>query len=680
MRKTIKKALACSLTLALVATGTPGTGTNIRQAFAEDETVLEVNADHLYASNQGVFQGWGTSLCWFGNRIGGSQKTSQEAAELFCNEETGLGLNIIRFNIGGGDAPSHDHITRTDSKMPGYWGEYDEETDTFTYDFTKDENQRNVLLKMLEQNPDLHVEAFSNSAPYFMTVSGCTSGSEDGGDNLKSDKYDEFAEYLATVIKNYKELYGVEFRSVEAMNENGWSIERNGYKQEGCSFGRGASQSKMILALDNVLKKNNLQDLILAGCDESSPAETKKALELMSEDARKALERIDTHTYSTASEAKLLETATELQKNLWMSEVDGADIAGSDAGEMGAALGFARRIAKDMNTMQPSAWIMWQAIGSYCGSEPFAGNYDPETLDQKNLDTNGFWGVTYADMDQEKVVLTKKYYGFGQYTRYIHAGDYMLVGDKNNTISYDLEDREVKIVAVNTSDQVKSMRYHISGMDEQNSSVDVIRTSGDLENGENWAQLEGLKADSLGFAADLAPNSITTFVVKGVDLPITTPVPAETEAPGETESPAAEAPSPSVLPSATETPSTTAVPADSTGTVPDAGSTTVAMVRAVKTAKLKKNTATVSWKKADGADKYAVAYSTGRTKLTKVKNGSKKAVSGVKVKTTAKDTIRIKGLKKGTTYYVKVCGYHTASDGIVYGKYSVVKKFKTKKK
>lgn len=676
MKKVVKKGWAWSLSLALMVAGAPLIQGSAPQATAAEENALEINADNRYAANGGVFEGWGTSLCWFGNRIGGSEKTSEQAAQLFCNEETGLGLDIIRFNIGGGDNPTHDHITRTDSKMPGYWGEYNEADDTFTYDFTKDANQRNVLLKMIKENPDLTVEAFSNSAPYFMTVSGCTSGSEDGGDNLKPDKYDAFAEYLAAVIKNYKELYGVEFSSVEAMNENGWSIERNGHKQEGCSFGWGTSQSKMILALDNALSNNGLQDLILAGCDESSPKEAVSSLEAMSEEARNALERIDTHTYTATSRVSLRNKAIELNKNLWMSEVDGANIAGDDAGEMGAALGFAGRIAGDMNMLQPSAWIMWQAIGSYCGSEPFAGNYDPETLDQKELDTNGFWGVTYADMDKEEVVLTKKYYGFGQYTRYIHAGDYMIQGDNSNTISYDPVKRELKLVAVNATGETQDRRYNLSGFEVKDGQVEVIRTSGALEDGENWAQLDNLDVDSTGFDASLAPNSITTYIVKGIDwinppaLPTKSPEPAATESP-----------IPSVAPSqvpASATPTQTPVSTTDPGTITTVNG--VAKVSGVKVTKIKKNTAAVSWKKVSGADKYIVAYSADKGKLAKLKDNYVKGTSGVTVKAVAKEKLVLKSLKKNKNYYVKVCARNTATGATVYGKYSGVKKFKTKKK
>ena len=65
------------------------------------------------------FEGWGTSLCWWAHRLGYDDELSRKSADLFYSKE-GLGLNIMRYNIGGGDAPTHNHITRTDSKIPGW--------------------------------------------------------------------------------------------------------------------------------------------------------------------------------------------------------------------------------------------------------------------------------------------------------------------------------------------------------------------------------------------------------------------------------------------------------------------------------------------------------------------------------------------------------------------------------
>lgn len=655
-KKTWRCLLAFTMAAAMLVAGA---GNMPQKKALAEEKVVKIDASNLYGSNGGVFQGWGTSLCWFGNRIGASEKTSNDAAKVLCNKEEGLGLNIIRFNIGGGDDPSHTHITRTDSKMPGYWGTYDAATDTFTYDYTKDERQRNVLIKMLAENKDLTLEAFSNSPPYFMTESGCTSGSESGGDNLKADKYDAFAEYMANVVKYYRDSYGVNFTSVEPMNENGWSIERNGQKQEGCSFAYGESQSKMILAMQKAMENNGLQDLILAGCDQSNCSETSSCLDYLSQDALNALERIDTHTYSVAGKAKLSEKAKGLSKNLWMSETDGSDKAGTNAGEMAAGLGLASRIGTDMNKLQPSAWILWQAIGSYCGKEPFDGNSDPASLNQSELDRNGFWGVSYADMDKEEVVLTKKYYAMGQYTRYIHEGDSMIVGDDQNTVSYDKENNELKIVVYNTSNQAKAMKYDLTGFQWKNPLVKVVRTSGDMKTGENWKLNQSLSCSNDGFQAQLAPNSVTTFIVK---------------------EPAADGgDSPAVEPTKTPGGDDGSKPSDKDKTPAVKTPEKPKKVTGVKAGKITKNKVTLTWKKQADVTGYKVAYSTSKKKLAKIKNGKIKAVAGTKVCTATKNKVTLKKLKKKTVYYVKVCAYRV-KDGKMIGNYSAVKKVKTKKK
>lgn len=670
MRRQRRKWMAVSLATAVAFTGIAGNAGEENKALAEEASdAVIVNAANLIASNEGIFDGWGTSLCWFGNRIGGSEQTSNEAAELLINEETGLGLDIIRYNIGGGDDPTHNHITRTDSKMPGYWGSYDAATDTFTYDYTKDANQRNVLLKMLEQNSNLTLEAFSNSAPYFMTVSGCTSGTADETmpDNLKADKYDDFADYMAKVVKYYKENYGVNFTSIEPMNENGWSISRNGAKQEGCSFSRGESQSKMLVEMDKALVNNELEDVILAGFDESSAGETVSALKAMTDEAKAVIERVDTHTYVNTLENSLKNKVNEMGLDLWMSESDGSDVAGSSAGEMSAGLGFAKRINHNLYKLQPSAWIMWQAIGSYCDTEAYEGNYDPASLDQSELDTNGFWGVSYADMNQEKVVITKKYYVFGQYTRHINPGDYMIVGDANTAIAYDDNNNELKLVVSNFKNEEVTKTYQFAGFDVTESPVEIVRTSGDMATGENWASVtdENITADSTGFTATLKPNSVTTFTIKNTKRDL---------------SKLENSPEPSVAPSVAPSvePSTAPQQTVSPSQVPVEEKTEVTKVSSVKVSKVKKNSVVVSWKKIDGA-KYKVAYSTNKKKLAKIKDGSAKAVAGTKVINATKNKITIKGLKKGRTYYIKVCAYVKNDDVTTYGKYSAVKNCKTKK-
>ncbi len=515
-RKTGKHAVLAVLLAVMTVIMPAGNAAAQEQEVTVD--TIEIDPMNMSRSNGGVFEGWGTSLCWYGNRIGGSEKVSQEAAEYMYSAENGLGLNIIRYNVGGGDDPTHTHIKRSDSNMPGYWSNYDAATGTFDYDFTKDANQKNVLLKSIEQCPDMLVEMFSNSAPYFMTRSGCTSGTLDSTkSNLTLSQMPAFADYMATVVKQFVDE-GINVVSVEPMNEpsNGWNVSHYGVKQEGCSIEAGSEQSAMISMMHEAMEKHGLSDIALAGCDETNDTTTNSSLKKLSEESLALLDQINTHTYSrnTASSQKLYKTALELDKRLWMSETDNGGVMGDNAGEMGAALNFAYQITADLNNLQPSAWIMWQAIGSYCDTE---NEFDPDTLDQKTLDTNGFWGVCYADMNEEIVVKTKKYYGFGQYTKYIRPGDTLIATeDGKTTAAYSEDDGQLKIVTYNTNAEDREVCFDLTAFEASGTTASVIRTSGTLVAGENWAELEAVKVENGKIRATIKGNSITTFVVDDV--------------------------------------------------------------------------------------------------------------------------------------------------------------------
>ena len=69
----------------------------IRLNPAEASTFNDTDGDGL-----GEFQGWGTSLCWWANRVGYNQTLTQKTADAFFGQD-GLRMNIGRYNIGGGD-------------------------------------------------------------------------------------------------------------------------------------------------------------------------------------------------------------------------------------------------------------------------------------------------------------------------------------------------------------------------------------------------------------------------------------------------------------------------------------------------------------------------------------------------------------------------------------------------
>ncbi len=478
-----------------------------KSAPADAATVISLAPENKYEINGGKFQGWGTSLCWWANRVGYSDVLAQKTADLFYGDE-GLRMNIARFNIGGGDDPTHHHITRTDSNMPGYTV-YN--NGNVTYDWNADYNQRNVVQRAIKAcGDDMIVEMFSNSPPYYMTNSGCSTGNKDSGkNNLRDDQYTAFAEYLAEVCAHYEKYWGVKVQSIDPMNEpytNFWGAFS--YKQEGCHFDQGNSESKILVELKKSLDKRGLNDVIVCGTDETSIDTQIDSFNKLSSEAKSILGRIDTHTYGGSQRSKLKETALANGKNLWMSEVDGSGVSGTNAGEMASGLWLAERMALDCNELNCSAWILWQAIDNHISSVGMNGNKDKGMVNVNG----GFWGLAVADHDKNEVILTKKYYSFGQFSRYIRPGMTMLKSTGKTMAAFDEKTGRLVVVAINSGSSAQEFNVDLSGFDEVGVSAQAIRTS----NTESWKDVGNIALNGTSLKTQLAPQSITTYIVDGM--------------------------------------------------------------------------------------------------------------------------------------------------------------------
>lgn len=518
MRRYLAKILCLSLVFFLVGCGTPGQNTEKESETTRDMenvVVIAVSPENMSTTNDGKFEGWGTSLCWWANRMGYSDELAQQSADLFYGED-GLRFNIMRYNIGGGDDPTHNHITRTDSEVPG-WLVYNEATGKFEYDYDADKNQLNVLARAVKAaGQDAYVEVFSNSPPYFMTESGCSSGNKSAYDNnLKPECVGDFAEYLAHVSKYINNELGIKVSSVSPMNE-----PSTGYwgayspKQEGCHVDKGEAQSAIIVATANAFKEAGLENVEIVGSDETSPKDAYKSYNAYTTDALAVLDRISTHTYKADYITQLGALAKEKGFNLWMSEVDGDGVAGTNAGEMGAGLYIAKHIISDTLYLSPSAWVMWQVADNHISSEGYNGKQDFGMVDLNK----GYWGATVVDHDNQKIIVTQKYYAIGQFTRYIRPGDTLIHTDANSLAAYNAEKQQLVIVAVNGQEEDVEHFFDLSQFKTIGKTAQQIRTSGSLADGEHWAQLEDIKMDKTGLFTSLKANSVTTFIIEGVTL------------------------------------------------------------------------------------------------------------------------------------------------------------------
>lgn len=457
-----------------------------------NDKVYTVTLDLNNKSPFGTFDGWGTSICWWGHHLGENLTDEQldSVVKALYDEEEGLGLNIARYNIGGGDDPTHHHQREFDGRdMPGVLDK------DGNWNLENDAGQLKALELTVKYGADI-LEAFSNSPPYFMTDSGCSSGNHNSGENnLPDENFDDFAEFLAEAVLRIQNEYGVKFDTLEPFNEsdtNYWGYE--GW-QEGCHFDV-EDHSKLILLVREALNKRGLTDVGVAAADETNVWRTGENIKnVYTKEAIDALSQVNTHSYSVGDYNHTRNAVLEAGKPLYMTEVDGdGSIGGEKSGNMGPALWFANKINEDIRGLEPNAWVMWQAA---------AMAYDGEHKD------SGYWNILSINKETSEINKTKKYYAYKQFTKFIRPGDTLVKTDYSNIVSaINEEDGKVVFVITNTDSAKKVYDFNLENLGMQIESVQTYETTKTRD-----FELAAVKETATG--VEVPPYSVVTVVVNG---------------------------------------------------------------------------------------------------------------------------------------------------------------------
>jgi len=90
------------------------------------------------AAQEQMIQGWGTSMAWWANQAGGySDSLRTQIADALFSPTSGIGLNVLRYNLGAQTSANTCSSTMTSTRLiPSY------ETSSGTYNWTQDANQR----------------------------------------------------------------------------------------------------------------------------------------------------------------------------------------------------------------------------------------------------------------------------------------------------------------------------------------------------------------------------------------------------------------------------------------------------------------------------------------------------------------------------------------------------------
>ncbi len=416
------------------------------------------------------FQGWGVSLAWWANVAGGYAEPARSRLmdELF-DPKLGLGLNAVRYNIGGGENPDR-HTLQFRAALPGY------EPSPGRWDWSADANQRWVLAAAVRRGAD-RLQAFSNSPPWWMTRSGTVAGGVDGGENLRADSFESFADYLVAVARKFHDEWHITFDTLEPFNEPSSPWWRAGGWQEGCRFDRPA-QDRLVRLVGERLRASGLTTKV-AAADENSIDEALATFNGFSFEARSFTSTVATHGYNGSHRAALRKAAGADGKPIWMSEYGDDDPSG---------LTLASQIVADLRGLHPAGWIAWQAA-------------DP---------ANG-WGLFRSRLDTEadpRWTRNPKFDVLRNFANHVRPGDRLIeIADPHAIAAVDRRLDTLVIVAVNAGTGPADRTYDLVRFSMLGKQARTWRTSAT----ERHATVSPIAVLNGWLSVTLAARSVTTF-------------------------------------------------------------------------------------------------------------------------------------------------------------------------
>lgn len=337
----------------------------------------------------------------------------------------GIGLSAWRFNIGAGSAEQgrasgiSSPWRRAESFLRPDGG----------YDWNAQEGQRWFLRAARDRGVRQFI-GFANSPPVYFTRNGIAHAAGGDSTNLAADRYDDYAAFLARVVRGLEANDGVRLDYVSPFNEPQWDWKDS--KQEGSPW-RNAEIARSVREIDRAFRNAGVTteiqvteagkytylresadlpergDQIATFFDRASP--------LYLGDVPNLAHQIVGHSYWTtwdpetlvrervALRARLREVDPTLE--FWMSEYclleDNPEVKGPgrDLG-IDPALYVARVVHADLTLADASAWHWWLAIGT--------GDYKD--------------GLLYIDRDTTdgQIYESKMLWALGNYSRFIRPG------------------------------------------------------------------------------------------------------------------------------------------------------------------------------------------------------------------------------------------------------------------
>lgn len=445
---------------------------------------ITVTPEKKYAFYDGI----GASGAWWSQAVGAwddidsvtGLPVRDAVMQLLYDKKNGIGLDIYRYNIGGGSAQSgkgnYSHPwRRTESFV----------TPDGKTDYTADKNAVYMMKKASELGAELTL--FVNSPPEAMTKNGLAHCSKIMRTNLAPKKYSAFADYCLDVAEHFIGE-GLNVRYISPVNEPLW-VWTGG--QEGCHYSPLQARRVLECFASRMNERPALKDVRLTGAENGDIRWLNKcytAAVLGSKTIRTRCDSIDVHSYFLKAVVPLFRNRPDYLKRFRkFVEVFYPDAkinmsewchmkGGRDYG-MDSALETAKVMCEDFSILNVSSWQHWIACSCYDYCD----------------------GLIYLDEENKTYSLTKRYWVTGNFSKFIPRGARRIeaVSDCTGVLCLAFEGSGKRVViAVNLSENDEEITAE--------KDCDLFLTSAECNLAENRA--------SKGEKIKLPARSVITII------------------------------------------------------------------------------------------------------------------------------------------------------------------------
>lgn len=330
-----------------------------------------------------------------------SDDDQKKILDFLFKKDGGIGLNIIRVNVN--------------SQQPGFYDDDDprgrdpqnathKECATCPNNWTRDPHQRWFAQSALARNPNMKFIGTPWSPPGWMK----TNNDAEGNGTLKSELYDEYAQYLSDWVRRYN-ADGIPIKYFSPQNEPEW-----GGDSAVCLY-NNTQMERLINTVADKFRADGISLKMLA--PEAGRGERGKPyVDSFSSATMSKIQIIASHSYSDDSSGATPELAylASLGKPAWVTEKSWTRC--SDNFDCGIWLAVE---ARDVLQMGYGAYSWWESVG-------WEGNARALVNIRELPSDSGGTTLNFGDF-------TKRAYALGQFSRFVEAGFYRIGSSSSNS-------------------------------------------------------------------------------------------------------------------------------------------------------------------------------------------------------------------------------------------------------